>query len=95
MRLAIGEPAANRRPDTRGVLGIDGVHVEAQVEERTAARVLERLAHAELDAALVEIAHREHLRLEPLQQLRSPWSSERTPTSASLPGSIAGSVQSS
>ena len=51
------------------MLRIDGVHVEAEVQKRAAACVLERLAHARLDAALVDLAHREDLRLEPLQQV--------------------------
>jgi len=49
--------------------GKDDVHVEAHVKKRRAARMLQRLTHARLDATAVEIAHREDLRVEPAQLL--------------------------
>ena len=46
-----------------------GVEVDADVEEGRARRVRERLAHAGLDPVPVDLAHREHLRVEPAEQL--------------------------
>ena len=77
------------------MLGIDDVHVEAHVEERAAAGMLERLAHARLDAEPVDLAHREHLRVEPLKQLPLALVERADADERERPGSIAGSVQSS
>ena len=44
VRLAVGEPAAHRRPDARGDLGIEHVQVERHVDEPRAGDVVERLA---------------------------------------------------
>src|SRR6266536_2253020 len=69
VRLAVREPAAHRGADAGRLLGIDDVHVEADVEERRPARVTQRLAHAVLDPDPIDLAHREDARVEPLQQL--------------------------
>src|SRR5712692_4474693 len=69
MRLAVREAAADRRADAGRVLRVNDVHVEADVNEVRAGRMRERLAHAGLDAHAVDLAHREHLRIEPLQEL--------------------------
>ena len=95
MRLAIGEPTANRRPDTRRVLWIDGVHVEAQVQERTAAACSSASRMHGSTPRLSRSLIVNTFASSRFSRSRSPWSSDRTPTSASFPGSIAGSVQSS
>ena len=69
MRLAVREAAADGRADAGRVLRIDDVHVEADVNEVGAGRVRERLTHAGLDAHTVDLAHREDLRIESLQEL--------------------------
>ena len=69
VRLAVGEPAAHRRPDARCHVGIDRVHVEAHVNEARAGHVGERLANRMLDSETIHVAHREHLRVELAQQL--------------------------
>ena len=94
VRLAIREAAAYRRADARRVLGIDDVHVEAHVHEARPGGVGERLPHAGLDPDAVDLAHREHLRVEPAEQLALARV-ERADTDESemRPASTAGSVQ--
>ena len=58
VRLAVGEPAADRRSHARRHVGVDDVHVERDVHERRALDPLQRLADGRLDAAPVELAHR-------------------------------------
>ena len=69
VRLAVRQAAAHRRADARRVLRVDDVHVEARRGRIRPRRVCERLAHARLDADSVDLAHREHLRVEPAEQL--------------------------
>src|SRR5579862_10073024 len=69
MGFTIGETAAYGSADTRRRLGIDDVEIEADVEEAGSGRVGNRLAHARLDAHAVDVGHREHLRVDLLQQL--------------------------
>ena len=69
MRLAIGQPAAHRRPHSGRDIGIDRIHIEAHVNEAGSGDVGERLADRALHAEAIEIAHREHLHVLVSQQL--------------------------
>jgi len=69
MRLAVRQAAAHRRADAGCIFRVDDVHVEADMDEVRARCMGERLAHARLDADPVDLAHREHLRAEPAEQL--------------------------
>ena len=60
MRLAVGEPAADGRPDTRRDLRVERVEVERDVDEARARDAVERLLQRALDADPVDLAHREH-----------------------------------
>src|SRR5207248_1613213 len=69
MRLAVGQAAANGRPDSRCEGRVDDVHVEADVDESGAGDVRQRLAYRALDADPVDVAHREDLRVEMPEEL--------------------------
>ena len=69
VRLAVGEPAAHRRADARREHRVDGVEVEADVQERRAGEERERLAQDALDAEPVDLAHREDAHVELADQL--------------------------
>ena len=59
----------SRRAHARGDLGIDGVHIQADVDEPGAGDVLERLPDGPLDADPVDVAHRVHPRAELAKQV--------------------------
>ena len=72
MRFAITEPTAHRRADPGRDLGVDGIHVEADVHEARTRDVRERFAHGALDAESIDVTHREHLGVELLEQFALP-----------------------
>src|SRR5437763_1457661 len=84
MRLAVGQAAANGRPDARCEGRVDDVHVEADVDESGAGDVRQRLAYRALDADPVDVAHREDLRVEMPAEPPFPRG-ERAPSAARPP----------
>ncbi len=64
MGLAVGEAAANRGADAGREHRVDGVEVEADVQERCVRQELERLGEHALDTVPVDLAHREDAHVE-------------------------------
>src|SRR6059058_2739929 len=69
MSLAVAEPTPDGRADPGGHVRIHRVHVEAHVHEARPCDVRQRLADRALDAEAIDVAHREHLRIELPEQL--------------------------
>src|SRR5439155_12088270 len=70
--LTVRETTANRRADAGGDVGIECVHVQADVDETRAGDMRERFAHGALHPEPVDIAHREHHRVELAQERAFP-----------------------
>src|SRR2546426_10357359 len=68
MSLAVREPTPDRGADTRGDVRIERVHVQADMDEAGASDMRKRLAHCPLHPEPVDVAHREHLRVELAEQ---------------------------
>ena len=67
--LAVGEPAAHRRPNAGRHLRVERVHVEADVDEPGPGDVRERLANRAIDADPIDVAHRVDLRVELVEKV--------------------------
>jgi hypothetical protein len=65
--LAVGDPAAHWRTDARGLLGVDDVHVERDVQERAAGGQPDRLLDDRADPAAVDVVHREDVHAQVAQ----------------------------
>ena len=70
MRLSVGEAAPHRRTDPGCDVGIECVHVEADVHEPRPRHMCQCLAHGPFDSEPIDVAHREHARVE-VSQYRS------------------------
>ena len=68
VRLPIREPAANRGANARSKHRIDNVEVEAEVQERRAGEKRQRLVDHACEPEAVDVAHREHTRVELVDQ---------------------------
>src|SRR5439155_7776628 len=72
VRLSVREATPDGRPDAGGDLRIDGVEIEAEVNEAGPGEMRERLANRPFEADPVDVAHRVHARIELVQPLPLP-----------------------